>query len=547
MLVLGVSSVAERAEAVPKTLLRSRPRLVVVMVVDQLRADYLTRHINRFLPARDDAQRPGGFGYLIDQGSYFPIAEYEVMHSLTAPDHATISTGAWPNRHGIVMNRYFDGAHKSRYCVGDRRYRVLGGSRASQKRGTAPTNLLAPTLGDALKNAGYRGRVVSVAMKDRAAILMGGYRADAALWFDYTKFRWVTSTYYAHDAKLPVWVGPLNKRIASQVGKSLPWVSKGPGSGHSDDGPADGHRQLVTIGSFESLESPYGHVITVDAALAALKHHEMGRDDEPDILWVGFSSFDYLGHGMGPNHRLMEESLVALDREISRLLAGVEKHAKDGLDRVTLVLTGDHGAPPMPAYLKRHHVRAGYLDGKLLHKELEAYLTKRFGSSKGRQWIAVHTKLHFTFDSRTLERAGISRRQAEGAAKEFLETLPNVATVATGTEIRGGYGGPGLTGRQIINGYYPGRSGDVVVLPAPYFMPKTKGLTHSTGYTYDRSVPLILAGSAFRNELFAQRPKMIDLVPTLSFLLGIVPPAFSEGRVLHEVFRDAAPKTVTDP
>jgi hypothetical protein len=533
--LLGVGGVAQ---AVTKKVLTEPPRLVVVMVIDQMRADYLRRHHARFLEPRLDKAGVGGFRFLMDEGAYYASAEFQTMHTLTAPDHATIATGAWANRHGVVMNQYLDDSLTRRYCVGDGRFRTIGAHKESWKGGVAPTNLLGPTVGDALKNAGYRGSVVSIALKDRAAILMGGFRSDASIWFDYRAHRWVTSSYFAPTGKLPTWVQRANGVLAKHVGKKFVLSGEGAGSGHSDDGPVNGYKRTVRVGQREAMETPYGHAIVVDAALGSVEAYKMGSDDEPDLLWVGFSAIDYLGHGVGPNHREMEESLVALDRQISRFLNALQKQVPGGLKRVSVVLTGDHGAPPMPSYLKRNKTRAGYLDAKSLRQRLNQHLDQVFGPDKLRQWVGGQSKLHFYLDRAVMKEAGVNRVSVEEASQEYLSKLPNVAYVAIRSEIVKGRAGPGLLGQQIINGYFAGRSGDIVVIPSPFFMPKVRGLTHITGYTYDRSVPLIFYGQHFRKNLFASNALMIDLAPTLSFLLGFTAPALSEGRVLHEAFRD---------
>ena len=527
-----------RAGAVSKKLLSEPPELVLMVVVDQMRADFLRRHYKRFLPPDTGKGRVGGFRFLMEGGSYFPAAEFNTMHTLTAPNHATIATGAWPNRHGVVMNRYLDASLKSHYCVGDGRYRVIGGDPKHRARGVAPTNLEGPTLGDAMKSAGYQGRVVSLALKDRAAILMGGYRSDASVWFDYRAHRWVTSSFYEPKGSLPSWVKEANAKVAKHVGKKLQVKGEGAGSGHSDDGPVDGYTRDVRIGDREAMVTPYGHAIIVDAAIGAMKHYKLGEQTDPDMLWLGFSSVDYLGHGVGPNHREMEESVVALDKQISRLLNYIKRSREDGLKGVVVVLTGDHGAPPMPSYLKRHRAKAGYIDAASVRQRLNQHLDRRFSRGKMHRWVGGVAKLHFYLDRNVLKAVGVSKAEVERASRDYLTNVPNVAYVAIGSEIREGRAGAGLLGRQIINGYYPGRSGDIVIIPKPYFMPKVHGLTHITGYTYDRTVPLIFWGERFRDRIFANTPEMIDLVPTMALLLGFTAPALSEGRVLHEVFRD---------
>ncbi len=200
----------------------SQPRLVLTLVVDQLRADYLMRYRERFLPPVDSSGRPGGFAYLMDEGAHYPLAQYNVAHALTAPGHATLLTGAYPYRTGIVLNRWFDSeAQALVYCVGDARYAGVGTVSPVTVRGTAPTNLKAETISDAMKSLEMPVKVASIGLKDRAAILMGGFRSDLTLWFDWGGFQWMSSTYYRPDGTLPDWVDGLNTALSARRGEEV--------------------------------------------------------------------------------------------------------------------------------------------------------------------------------------------------------------------------------------------------------------------------------------------------------------------------------------
>jgi len=519
---------------------KAAPKLVVVLVIDQFRADFLSRFKKRFLPAQSNDGTVGGFNYLMEQGAYFPQAEYNVLQAMTAPGHATIVTGAYAYRHGVPLNSWFNSEKGEReYCVQNSDYQLVGAKNTkSAYSGTAPAALMGPTLGDAVKNAGHRSRVVTVAIKNRAAILMGGYRADLAVWLEEKSFRWVTSSYYVKDGKLPGWLAAQNSAIQKRMGEEIRWSADGEGSGLSDDGPKGGFVRRFKFGSFDSIRSPLHADLTVDVALSAVKHYGLGGGDSPDILAVSFSGHDFLGHLLGPNRREMEELTVAEDRTIARFLNGLNKMVPGGLGSIVLAFTGDHGIPPSSSYLKERRVPAGYVD----HKEMIAYLNKRlnsqFKNAPSRGWVRYATNFNFYLDHSAVAAAGHDREALERALKAALISRPEFNYVMTRSEHSRGVYPPGLYGEQAVHSYFPGRSGDVVAIPRPFFIKGgTSKASHLSGYTYDRMVPLILAGPTIRPGIYSSRAEIVDLAPTLAWMLGVVPPALTEGRVLSEIFQ----------
>jgi predicted AlkP superfamily pyrophosphatase or phosphodiesterase len=522
---------------VTRKILDQKPRLIVVVVGDQLRSDYLTRHRSRLLPAKDKKGRVGGFRYLTDLGSYYPIAHYKVARALTGPGHATLATGAYAYRHGIVANWFFNPVtQRSNYSTGDPKHRPINASPWSAKRGTSPSKLRGPTLGDSLKNSGSPSKVVSVAMKDRAAILMGGFRADTAIWFDYKVFRWVSSTYYYPNGKLPGWLTQVNRKIGAMKGKTLSWDTQGKGSGKSDVGPKAGFRKTFRVGTPASLESPLGHSLTVDAALAATDAHKLGQDEHPDILWVSFSVLDYLGHELGPNRREMEELFLAMDAALSRLFNSLAARVPGGLADISIILTGDHGITPAPSYLKARKVPTGHIDKKATAAQLENHLSQVYGPVSPMKWVSYTGKGGYHLNRRVLARLKLPLEHVASQASRYLEVVPGVAHVFNIGDYYAKRFPPGLPGQQIKNSFFPGRSPDVMFITRPYFTTTRDPIGHLSGYHYDTSVPLIFKGRHIRAAVHAQHAEITDIAPTLAFLLGIVPPALSEGRVLQEIF-----------
>ena len=540
---------AAAAEPLPPGFFAQKPNLIVVLVIDQFRADYLLRFQSRFLPAAGAKGDVGGFRYLLANGAYFPYGEYDALQNMTCPGHATILTGAPPYASGIPTNEWFDRVSGQRvYCVEDASAVTVGAPMPKAHLGTSPRNLLATTVGDELKNGGYASRVVSIALKDRAAIMLGGHRADLALWIDQDAMRWVSSTFYRPEKTLPAWVDGLNARLAAQKGQTLVWRAEGPGSGLATAQTFGGRSKFtfdefgasfphkVALGETPALVSPAGLTMTIDAAIAALSAEKLGARNVPDVLALSFSSHDYVGHSFGPNSREIEEMTVAEDREIARLLNALRRQVPGGLANVTIVLTADHGIPAHEGYLTKARVPAGRIDEAGLRAALETHLTKAFGDAEGGHWIAHSADLGFSFNPAAVRASKRSDVEVQSAARDFLlRRESGFADVFTATQALAHNAG-GRTGAQLARTFVPGRSADVIGIPRPYFLSSEHPVDHMTGYSYDRTVPIVVVGAHVKPGIHATAAKVIDIAPTLTFILGVVPPDLSEGRVLSEIF-----------
>jgi predicted AlkP superfamily pyrophosphatase or phosphodiesterase len=503
-----------------------KPKLVVVMVIDQFRADYLTRFAKRFLPAKEKNGSLGGFQYLMSFGAYFPFARYDILENMTCAGHAMILSGSYPYASSIVLNEYFDQAlGRDAYCVEDHASPVINppektkGSQADQPWGVSPRAFIGSTVGDELKGVESSSRVVALALKDRAAILLGGHRPDLAFWLD-EDFQWTSSQYYLPKMVLPGFLVKLNTGLADRRGKDLEWMDK-----------------KTKIGSFESLESPLGGEVTIDAALAALKFYKLGAGTAPDILAVSLSAHDLLGHRVGPNAPEMEELTVSEDQAIAKLLNGIAKQVPGGLKDVTLVLTADHGMAPTVPYQKQAQVDSDFIDQKKLVTKIENELVSKFGEVKDGKWVLSVRSFNFYLNHKAMSDKKLNEGAVEAIAKEIVAQETGVAFVVTRSEIEAGRFPPGVFERELRKSFVPKKSGDVILIPLPYYMEKGNPATHMTGYSYDRTVPLIIAGPRIEKGVYAESVEVIDLAPTLSFLLGVLPPAQSEGRVLSEIIR----------
>lgn len=544
-LCYGVWGPISRAEAISFQSFHQKPKLVVVIVVDQFRADYLTRFQKRFLPPTAQSGTLGGYNFLMSHGAYFPFAEYDVFQNMTGPGHAMILSGSYPYQMGIPINVWLDHVTGiETYCVQDSDSPTVGAPKKvilEKVNGFSPKNFLGTTVGDELKNAGYPSRVFTVSLKDRAAILLGGHRADLALWFDSSSYRWVSSRYYLKNDHLPEWVETLNGVISSHKGETYKWDLPAAGSGLSSQPKASTYQG--SVGSKEILAYPYGMQLTVDAAEAAMDANHLGKGAATDLLAVSFSSHDFLGHAYGPNAREMEELTVAEDRLISKFLNDVRGKMGGSLKDVVVVLTGDHGIPPASNWLNSAGLEAGRIDagninGDQLGEKIEERLNQKFGKSGKGHWLLGNSDLNYYLNPAVVADRGLPQDVIEGEAKAEILATPGVAFAFSRSDYLVRHLPPGIHESQILKGYFPARSGDLVVIPKPFYAQAGDTVTHMTGYSYDRTVPLVIMGSKMKVGVYPKSVHVVDLAPTLSFLLGILPPSMSEGHVISDAVSD---------
>ena len=512
------------------------PKLLLVIVVDQMRADYLTRFRSRFLPPHGKDGKLGGFSFLMENGAYFPFAEYDVLQNMTGPGHSMILSGSYPYQTGIPINTWLetrDGKQQETYCVQDAASAIVGISDPAAV-GMSPRNFIGSTLGDEMKFAGLQSKVVAVSLKDRAAILLGGKRADLALWFDTKSFQWVSSKYYVNE--LPAWLTDINKKILNEKGSTFQWKSQSKSTGLTL-GSEGIFERSATIGTKESLSFPYGPEITNTVAKKSIDSFALGSGKVTDILAVSYSSHDFLGHVYGANTRELEEMTIAEDQKISDLINYVDKKIPGGIKNVSIVLTADHGVSPSASWLNSMKVAAGRLDPVKMVEALESRLGQKFG--KERKWVRFHNDFNFYFDEDSIKQKGISRILLENEAKEELRKWKGVKFVFSKTDYENKAVPPVQFERQINKTFYSKRSGDIIIIPEPfYYMVEDEyPVEHMTGYSYDRTVPLIFYGTTFKKGIYASQANIVDIAPTLAFVLGVIPPSLSEGRALHEIIR----------
>lgn len=500
-----------------------RPKLVLVIVIDQFRADFLTRFEPQFLPSRNTKGQRGGFRFLM-KGSYFPFAEYEQLQNMTCVGHATIMTGAYPYAHRISTNEWYDAnSGKKIYCVDDEKAALVGSTSTSP--GVSPKLLKATTVGDELKAAFAKSRVVGVALKDRSAVLLTGHRTDLAIWFDAKDYKWISSEYYLPQQALPSWVDALNKKISARKDQVSDWSLP----------TASQTKQKITWGSKDSLRTPIGLELTTDAALSAVQEMKLGMGDTTDILAVSYSTHDLLGHSVGTHAPEMEALTLAEDRTLAALFKALDERIPGGMTNVLVVLTGDHGAAPPLALSESGRIEAGSFDAKNVVTKMNETLRKKFGDpGDGRDWVLFVQSLNFYLNRTAMTKNKIAPADIESEAKAFLLKETFTDGVVARSEHEKGLYPAGLNGNFARLTYVPENNGDLILIPKPFYAEFKDPSPHVTGHTYDRFVPLLLVGPNVKSGVHAKHVRIVDLAPTLSFLLGLVPPSRSEGRVLEE-------------
>lgn len=525
------------------------PKLVLVMVIDQFRADYLTRFKKLFKPALSKSGEVGGFEYLTTQGAYYPYGEYDLLQCMTGPGHATILSGSYPYQMGIPINNWFSReSQKHVYCAEDLDAPLVGVDASKAKYGRSPKNFWGTTVGDELKNAGHPSKVVAIALKDRSAIMLGGHRADLAMWLDQSSMQWISSKFYWSDGKTPSWVQKLNESITKRKQATYQWNKGSQDSGLSfaesfadtENANIFGGTQFphqVKAGSRGAIGIPLGNDLTLEAAEHALKAFDLGKHRSPDILAVSFSSHDIAGHAFGPNSRELEEMTLADDRAISRLLNSVRKSVPGGLKNVVFVLTGDHGVAPVPEYLQRFKVPAARVSLEATSNQINDRLNSKYGKPKQGEWILYADDYNYFLNASAIAEKGLERSLVEAEGKAALKNVPGFAYVFTSSEYETRKLPPGMFGRQASKTFVPGRSGDIIGILKPFHILSEDTASHLTGYSYDRTVPIIIGGAPMKPGKYAQKAEVIDIAPTLSFILGVLPPATSEGRVLSEAIK----------
>jgi hypothetical protein len=511
-----------RSEAAPgpglrqARLERQGPALMVIVVVDQFRPDYVTRFTRYLLPPHQADGRPGGFRYLMASGADYTDCRYLQLPTVTGVGHSVISTGAFPYRSGVVANNWYEAGHDE-YAVQDDAVKLVP---ASSGGGRSAANLRVSTLGDELK-AVYGGqcRTVSISLKDRAAILLAGHHPDVCVWFDTTRVGWQTSqAFLAPGATLPAWADALNQSAM---------VTQRPARDWSADGLALAHLAANESGYFEHLATtPWGNDLTLQAVDQAIDHEQLGHHAACDLLTINLASNDYVGHRYGPYSPQVADMTIQTDRQLAHLLYHLNRSV--GLSNVVFVLTADHGVAPIP---ESALIPGGRMAEATWQQAVDTALSDRFGTD---HYVAAVDEPSVYLKPQTLADHHVAAADARIVSADALRALPGVSAVYTRDQLLAGQVPPTEEARGAVLGFYPKRSGDLVVTLSPGWIVGSTPTSHSSDWTYDTHVPLFLSGWGIRPITVTRPVHPNDIVLTLSTMLGIAYPDGAEGEVLRE-------------
>ena len=518
-------------------IVNEKPKLVVGIVVDQMRYDYLTRFWDQF--GND------GFKRLVNNGFNFKNTHFNYVPTYTGPGHASVFSGTTPAYHGIISNSWFNKfENQFVYCVSDSSVKSVGTKTRSGEM--SPNRMLSTSFADENRlHTQMKGKTIGVALKDRGAILPAGHTANAAYWFEGgTEANWITSTYYMEE--LPKWVQDFNKSDKAEsylkTWETLKDIEEYTESGidvNDFEGGFDGMEtasfpyDLKKIapenGNYNLIKAtPFGNDLTAEFAKAAIKGESLGQDDVTDVLTLSFSSTDYVGHNFGVNSKEVQDTYLRLDLALADFLKYLDETVGEG--EYTIFLTADHGAVDVPNYLKSRKIPAGNFSDSDLIEKVETYVAEEFNSEDLIQNIS-NSQVFFNYNE--LENKKLDAVELQDKLSHFLLQQDHISRVFTREQLQGGSFDKGI-GSLVENGYHQKRSGDVVyVLDPGYIVFPETGTTHGSGFTYDTHAPLIFFGKGIRKGSTFSEAYINDIAPTMSAFLGIAFPNAATGKPLN--------------
>jgi predicted AlkP superfamily pyrophosphatase or phosphodiesterase len=536
----------------------ARPKLVLEIVVDQLRGD-----MPRLVMDRCDA---GGFRYLAQNGVWYDNAHHPHANTETIVGHVTLATGAYPSRHGMVGNVWFD-AEKDRlvYNIEDPDYAATGGlgardmdsevdyTQVAKTQGRSPKTIITTTFSDELSLFfGPRAKIYGVSGKDRGAVSMAGHMGKA-FWYSTKNGQFASSTYYYKG--FPKWVSDWNALKKADAYDGKEWALSRPRETYkyaaqddrSYENPLDlGYGKVFPhpFGAQDSkyyytllMASPVVDELTVDFAETLIENEELGKDDIPDYLGVSLSCTDYVGHLFGPASLESEENLLRLDRTLADLLTYVDKTV--GLQKTLIVLSADHGTPEAPEYMAQKGLYAGRINLDTLdYSRLDALLKKRFGVGKEVIKLTFHPYVYL--DRALIREKKLNLEEISRAVAAELISFDGIAYAIPSTDlVAGRVPDASPVARQVLRNFNPKRSGDIYIIYEPHwgatYNKDVATVNHGSPWVYDTYVPIIFAGAELKAQRISRRVQTVDIATTLSAYLGTKPPSGSVGTVLVEI------------
>jgi hypothetical protein len=491
------------------------------------------------LPARQGG-KVGGFRFLSEGGADYSDAHHGHIPTATGPGHAALLTGSAPSLHGIIGNDWKDrNTGKTVYCVDDPSTETIGGS----SKPMSARNLQTSTVGDELKLAtAGKGKVVGIALKDRAAILMSGHAADTVIWFDNGSQGWVSSAYYCPGKALPGWVQSVNseKMPAGYIGKQWkPLLSAdhydlsklAPFVKATDPKPFD--RPIKNMGDFWT--SPFGNEFTIETAKRSLTEERLGQDDIPDLLCISLSSNDYVGHSFGPNSPEVMDISVRTDRMLSDLFNTIDQKVPGGLKRTLIVLSADHGVSPIPE--EGENIRIPF-ERDSFSAGLQAVkdgLNEKFGEG---DWVYGITEQYLYLNPNTVAAKKADRDEVAKEAARILSGVPGVYTAIPRSDVAKGLMPDTNWAWLVTRSFNPTMGGDVVIIEKPgALFSGGVGTSHGTPWEFDSHVPIVFWGANVTPGLYARRVYTQDIASTVCTILGIEYPTGNLGKPLVELLK----------
>ncbi|WP_440881799.1 alkaline phosphatase PafA [Tenacibaculum sp. C7A-26P2] len=519
-----------------------KPKLVIGIIIDQMRYDYLTRF--------DKKYGDGGFKRLLNNGFSLENAHYNYIPTYTAVGHASVFTGTTPSNHGIIGNNWFDKYQKkSIYCVDDENQKTIGNDGNGGKK--SPHRLVTTSVADQLRlSQNMQGKSIGIAIKDRSAILPVGHTANAAYWFDGGKRgEWITSSYYMKA--LPKWVSTFNKLKKVDEYLRTPWNTLYDIKSYTESIEDENNYEATFKGqdkptfphnipelrksnnNYSIIKAiPAGNSFTTDFVKAAIIGENLGQSEHTDFLSISYSSTDYVGHQFGVASKEIEDTYLRLDKDLTSLFNFLDK--KIGKDNYTLFLTADHAATQVPSYLESIKIPGNYLKPKKFTNYLNNITKVHFGTES---LISNFSNFQIFLDTKKIKELKLNFEDVCNTISNAAIDYPGIYKVATSKTMLNNTFTRGIM-KSLQNGYNQKFSGDILLVPNPstIIYPK-KGTTHGSGYSYDTHVPIIFYGKGIKQGASKKKYEIIDIAPTISNLLSIEFPNGNTGKIIEEIFR----------
>lgn len=519
----------------------ARPKLVVGIVVDQMRNDFIYRYWNRY--------SNGGFRRLVNDGFYFKNNHFNYIPTYTGPGHSSIYTGATPRAHGIIANDWYDKKTNSKmYCVYDADVKTIGSENKSGMM--SPKNQISSTIGDELKiSTNKNGKVFAVSLKDRSAILPAGHAADGAYWFDEESGNFISSSWYIND--LPEWVKTFNAKQLPKKYLEEGWSTMAYPEGYTasiadynnyesvpnkKDKPTFpySYKTYLEKNSFGIIRStPFGNSVTKDLAIECIKNEQLGKDNVTDLFSISFSSTDIITHAYGPRSVEVEDTYLRLDKDIEELLNTLDKEVGKG--NYVVFLTADHGGADVPNHLKDTKIPAGYLWEAKVKKDVQVYLQTLFGDST---LLKNASNEQIFLDENKMSSMKLNKEDVEEGIAKFLLTITGIAEAYPSKIIKYGSFEKNDFKALLQNGYNHTMSGNVAYIYRPAWMDYAeKGTTHGSAYNYDTHVPLLFYGKGIKKGSSFNYTSITQIAPTICELIQVNQPNATTSEPLNNFFK----------